>query len=60
MASSEFGVRQFVNLVLLLIEFYLRHKDAIDDNLPAAVAIGMTDMAGLVDEIRAVNAPGPL
>lgn len=59
MAALNFGVRQWVSLVVLLINFYLRHKDNIDDLVEPAVAGYMQGLADAIDEIQALNPRGP-
>jgi len=60
MASENYGVREFVNLIVFLISFYLRHKDNIDDAVGPTVASALSTVANAVDEIKELNAFGPL
>lgn len=60
MSQANFGVREFVNLALFFLNFYLRHKDNIDDALGSTGATALTTLAGLMDEIRELNDFGPL
>lgn len=58
--SSAYGVREFVNLVLALVAFYLRHKTNIDAALGSSTittALGVIADAALT--IGAINEPGP-
>lgn len=60
MASETFGVREFVNLFLLALQFYLRHKENIDDLLPGDLPAHMNALVDAMDTIRALNLEGPL
>lgn len=60
MASEELGLREWVNLIVFAIEFYLRHKDNIDANASGPVKSAMETLASAVDAIRSLNPPGPL
>lgn len=60
MASTYFGVREFVNLVLFLIGFYLRHKENIDNAVGPEVASALQTVSDASEAIRALNEFGPL
>lgn len=60
MSQENFGVREFVNLALAFIGFYLRHKDNIDDAVGPTVAAALLALATASDEIRDLNDFGPL
>lgn len=57
--SEEFGVRQFVNLMLLALRFYDRHKSAIDLVVPVEVAAALSLLDSVSVQIQALNQPGP-
>jgi len=59
MASETLGIREFANLALFLLRFYLRHKDNIDDNLNETVVNALTDLVAAMDQIAELNDPGP-
>lgn len=60
MSSPSFGVREFVNLFIFALEFYLRHKENIDALLPGDLPAHMNALVDAMDTIRSFNVPGPL
>jgi len=60
MSSDMFGVREFATLCLLLLRFYLRHKDNIDDQLPAGFVEALATIALNEDLLDSLNPPGPI
>lgn len=60
MPSPTFGVRGFVQLILVAIAFYNRHRDNIDDAVGPTVASALHIVADAEDAIAALNAFGPL
>jgi hypothetical protein len=59
MATSNFGVRAFLNLLLVLIHLYLRHKDTIDNHLAPALLDAVITIVGAEQSIREANPRGP-
>jgi hypothetical protein len=59
MASTYFGVREYVNIMLLLLSFYGRHKNNIDDALGTELAEAMSLLLDATEIIQALNPPGP-
>lgn len=57
---AEFGVREFVNLFLAVLEFYLRHKENIDAALGGDLPAHMDALVSAMDDIRELNPAGPL
>lgn len=57
--QNAFGVREFVNLLVALLRFYLRHKPAIDAALGGDLAAAMTELANASESIESINEPGP-
>lgn len=59
MANPDFGVREFINLLVIALEFYLRHKANIDENLEPQTKSNLESLAGVLNSLRAMNIPGP-
>lgn len=57
--SDEFGKREFLNLIIALLEFYLRHKDNIDIMLDAASEGAMATLVGKKNLLESLVLPGP-
>lgn len=59
MAADGFGVRQFVNLFVVLIEFYLRHKIEIDEVLDSPAKSALSSLTSAFNDIAELNPRGP-
>lgn len=59
MANPDFGVREFINLLLALLAFYLRHKPNIDANLQEGTVATLENLVALMPAFQAMNIPGP-
>jgi hypothetical protein len=57
---AQFGVRQMVNLLVTLVLFYLRHKEAIDTAFPPEASAALETLADAIEVIKTLNNPGPL
>lgn len=60
MPAETFGIREFVNLFVQIILFYLRHKEVIDNLLPGDLPAHMDALANGLDGVKALNPDGPL
>jgi len=58
MANADFGVRQFINLLVVALRYYNRHKARIDPNLAPSVLDALELLGPLVEIIAAHNVPG--
>jgi len=54
-----FGLRQYVNLQVRLIDFYSKHRAKIAPALPPDILAAMEILVGLRAAIAALNTPGP-
>lgn len=53
------GVRQFVNLALLLVDFYTKHKSTIDPLIETVFKDAMALLVNNRAALQADNQPGP-
>lgn len=59
MANLEFGVRQFLNLVVILLAFYQRHKSNIDEHLNDTTRGAMNNLLVALPLLEAMRIIGP-
>lgn len=57
--TQPYGVDEFINLVLILIRFYLRHKPAIDNAIGTPLNTAMETIAEAYDSLKIMNPFGP-
>lgn len=59
MPNIDFGVREWVNLMVTMLELYLRHKENIDALLNDPTKSAMDVLAASLNLIAAMNVEGP-
>lgn len=60
MASETFGVREFVNLCIVLLHFYLRHKEDIDAAVEPGITSALDTLVANINALQDLNPPGPI
>lgn len=59
MPSTEFGVREFLNLLLAFLSFYQRHQVNIDEHLNGPTKDALHVLVSWVPQISSMVLPGP-
>lgn len=59
MANPEFGIREFLNLILELLSFYQRHKAVIDAHLNDTNRGDMNNLLAAIPLLQEMVVAGP-